>query len=379
MITIKTKHILVMVMTISLLTFSSTSILAQAPVKVSRFDFAGHIYLEDKINHRLATIFRPQDHAVVRINGYDNRPEAIRLYSDGPSVKHGRIDLPPETAQYLAPDADGYTIACWVQPYIGSYIKPAGNQVFWAATSDGTVYTGFKQMKHMIAMDRIVDWLVPVREWTLQTWRPDMFDAAGGWHKVFISVYRDRTYIKTYYPGETEATGGWLVNGTGGHTELLYMGSQDISAVTNLGFGWYDYAAAEKSGSIQALDDFDIYDRAMTYHEMDVIYTAELANVWPHPAGREADTETITAVEEKARETNVVVYPNPAKNGFTIEVAGNEDQPVEATLYSPIGVAVGFATFTGSYTMNIQSLAKGLYVLKINGKTIKTAHKIIKE
>ncbi len=76
---------------------------------------------------------------------------------------------------------------------------------------------------------------------------------------------------------------------------------------------------------------------------------------------------TATGIDHLASE-GIRLYPNPATNGFTIE---SDKIPTLLTVYNLTGDLVHTQTVLGKTYVDISALKAGLYMIKINGKTIK--------
>ncbi|MBO4504763.1 MAG: T9SS type A sorting domain-containing protein [Bacteroidales bacterium] len=75
----------------------------------------------------------------------------------------------------------------------------------------------------------------------------------------------------------------------------------------------------------------------------------------------------IVGVEEMEKE-NISVYPNPATNKFTVNLAGSEKANIE--LFNLVGQRVYNSTATEKAEVNVSNLRAGIYMLKVsqNGK-----------
>jgi hypothetical protein len=75
----------------------------------------------------------------------------------------------------------------------------------------------------------------------------------------------------------------------------------------------------------------------------------------------------IVGVEEMEKE-NITVYPNPATNKFTVDLAGSEKANIE--LFNLVGQRVYNGTATDKAEINVTNFRAGIYMLKVsqNGK-----------
>ena len=68
-------------------------------------------------------------------------------------------------------------------------------------------------------------------------------------------------------------------------------------------------------------------------------------------------------------QTAVKVYPNPASTRLHVKLADNET--ADYTIYSIIGQAIMQGKLQGNAVINIEPLAKGMYYLKVENRTVK--------
>ena len=75
----------------------------------------------------------------------------------------------------------------------------------------------------------------------------------------------------------------------------------------------------------------------------------------------------LVGVEEMEKE-NITVYPNPATNKFTVNLAGSEKANIE--MFNLVGQKVYSSTATEKAEINVSSFRPGIYMLKVsqNGK-----------
>jgi hypothetical protein len=90
--------------------------------------------------------------------------------------------------------------------------------------------------------------------------------------------------------------------------------------------------------------------------------TSKFSNVATVTVNFINNLETVTT-------TSLKVYPNPAASELYIELASPET--VDYAIYNNVGQAVLQGKLQGDSTINVQSLAGGIYYLRIQGKTVK--------
>jgi glucose/arabinose dehydrogenase len=84
---------------------------------------------------------------------------------------------------------------------------------------------------------------------------------------------------------------------------------------------------------------------------------------------RDFTVMAVTGLEAIAQE-NVSIYPNPAREAFTVKIAGSVNfRPASLELYNPIGKKVTAQAFnliadTNEITIPVRALAKGMYLVR---------------
>ncbi len=81
----------------------------------------------------------------------------------------------------------------------------------------------------------------------------------------------------------------------------------------------------------------------------------------------------VKADEEKT--TNVTVFPNPAQNSISIELQGARIENARVTILSSLGQTVYSATYSSQETIDISTLANGIYFVLINGSQLSATPK----
>lgn len=85
-------------------------------------------------------------------------------------------------------------------------------------------------------------------------------------------------------------------------------------------------------------------------------------------------------VDELIDETSVVIYPNPAINNVTLNIS-NLVEDITVILTDELGREISISTMKAgesSTCLNINSLPKGVYFVRVLGKTLQRTEKIIK-
>ncbi len=84
-----------------------------------------------------------------------------------------------------------------------------------------------------------------------------------------------------------------------------------------------------------------------------------------------------TGITESAPSPAPSLFPNPATDAVTITT--NTEEPSEVSLYDITSRMLLHQRFTRSTSINIESLAKGIYLLEIASGTERVIRKIVKE
>jgi hypothetical protein len=92
-----------------------------------------------------------------------------------------------------------------------------------------------------------------------------------------------------------------------------------------------------------------------------------------------------TAVNPKpAAEDKISLYPNPADNNITIEIAADKPEKVTIELYSPEGKCLlakseRLNTGVNHIMLSVKSLRAGIYLVRLNGNHFNSVRKLIIE
>lgn len=91
-------------------------------------------------------------------------------------------------------------------------------------------------------------------------------------------------------------------------------------------------------------------------------------------------TTGIEAVSQSGVEGGISIYPNPANDVLTVEL-NNSTEPQEIKIYNALGqLVLKDSVFLRTTTLNIATLAKGIYILQlINKNKVASVSKLIKE
>lgn len=98
------------------------------------------------------------------------------------------------------------------------------------------------------------------------------------------------------------------------------------------------------------------------------------SNLWDDIIGFTGCTSSV-GLETISDDTDVLFYPNPTKDIFTIKLP-NEHFDSEVTVYSSVGQKVYFGKNVNQ--INLSSMKKGLYFIEINAEGTTFNQKIIK-
>jgi len=92
------------------------------------------------------------------------------------------------------------------------------------------------------------------------------------------------------------------------------------------------------------------------------IYTNE---IWSDPFDDDGNIAVIgnqLSANEPIFEKSITVFPNPVTTDLTIQIATGD---YRVTIYSLLGTMMIDRDISGTEKINLQSLAKGVYILKI--------------
>jgi PKD repeat protein len=94
---------------------------------------------------------------------------------------------------------------------------------------------------------------------------------------------------------------------------------------------------------------------------------------------------SMSDIVEASQNHNISVYPNPTNDMVTVEIDGSSDGDVTVELYDALGSKVGniyngpLSSTTNKLNYSTASLAKGVYLIKVNGAGQSQTIKLIKE
>ncbi len=86
---------------------------------------------------------------------------------------------------------------------------------------------------------------------------------------------------------------------------------------------------------------------------------------------------SITGITESTPPPTPSIFPNPATHAVTITT--NNQSPSEVILYDITGRKLLHQPFTGSTSLNIETLAKGIYLVEISNEKERVIRKVVKE
>jgi CHRD domain/Secretion system C-terminal sorting domain len=99
-------------------------------------------------------------------------------------------------------------------------------------------------------------------------------------------------------------------------------------------------------------------------------------------AGRKGNTEGVTIAEKLNISEKVALYPNPAREGVTINTSDFAGEAVRIVLYNAAGQTVkveAINAMNASHRLELNGLNKGLYILQMTSETSKATQKLIVE
>lgn len=149
---------------------------------------------------------------------------------------------------------------------------------------------------------------------------------------------------------------------------ITQLGNSLISSSNN-GNLWYSILS---ENVLNTSNTFTPQDTGSYY----VVVTANLTNCPSLPSN--IIFYNTTGIKEKNEETELKIYPNPAKNELNIEL-NNHNKISEYKIYNSTGQLMTTDKFTEKTLVNIQNYAQGMYFIKIAFQDKILYKKIIKE
>lgn len=94
--------------------------------------------------------------------------------------------------------------------------------------------------------------------------------------------------------------------------------------------------------------------------------------------------KNIMPKEDIVLKENILIFPNPTKNNWTLSIISNLEEEIELTIVNIEGKQIysskeNLHVGSNNFTIGTSSYKKGAYILQINGKTTDFSQKIIKE
>ncbi|TXF77725.1 T9SS-dependent M36 family metallopeptidase [Chryseobacterium sp.] len=87
--------------------------------------------------------------------------------------------------------------------------------------------------------------------------------------------------------------------------------------------------------------------------------------------------ECFLATEEGTANAGISIYPNPAKNEFSIKLPSKTLGKVKVDIYDASGKLVAYQTMSGKESISTQNLPNGVYVVKIKGINVDYSSKLM--
>lgn len=128
---------------------------------------------------------------------------------------------------------------------------------------------------------------------------------------------------------------------------------------------------------------FDIYNQPTepVYTNYKKLRFNFVSDNWDQGDGFELEYWAIAGVEDHTGIEELNIYPNPATNVVNVDFTMNEPGVVSCKLMDAMGRVLALDTFDGQsenhHTMDVSSLAAGMYMIEINTPTGKTIQKVM--
>lgn len=174
-----------------------------------------------------------------------------------------------------------------------------------------------------------------------------------------------RSSLKLYFNGKKN------INHTPGSTEYLDTSLTQFTADSlivlyrkNTADDWHEVHAYTK---VKIGNSASVYG----YVTIDTLKLGEYCFANGH--------SSVIGINEEARQQRILIYPNPANDKVTIDVSdkGNMAEQLLCRLYSADGRKVLEQFIQPGSELDVSSLAKGYYTLKVEGKGISYSHKLV--
>lgn len=312
------------------------------------------------------------DEAIGYVNrdyGHSGSPNASLRFTG-----QGHITFPNAQSvinELFDPSGAGYTVSFW---YHTSSVAASQHDVpiiKWYQSGAQTDLASINQRGSKMVLGRYIDYSHPARGWQMSLWNPEVFEQ--GWQKVVYAVKEDIVRIKVYREGEGSAQ--WGEFGYGGNTELLYMGGQDLSMCNEFGFGY-----AHRMDLIWKVEGFKVYDRALSYKQMDKLRLEEIAE--ENAQARIADKEE--EIGSMGQTTPSGLYPNPGYDFVTVQLLAAQSGEVRMEVVNLSGATLYTQTYllekgANAITCDMQSLARGFYMVRFSGPDTQETFKFLKQ
>ena len=209
-------------------------------------------------------------------------------------------------------------------------------------------------------------WVTAPGQWEEGALRWNFYDlnmmgdvAVSPWHDEPFQPSVETEYGDEYFPGMT---------------------SMNVSVTDNNGIGLKNFRCALFHGvDLQGLvgvaytdengvASIEIDDNLMAYAHMQLVVTG--CDAWPQTINL-----VLVATEENAM-SNVILYPNPNKGQFTINLP---EEDCEIAIFNSLGQKVYHSYAQGRTNLNLESLTDGIYFVTVKSENAVRTLKFVKK
>ena len=280
----------------------------------------------------------------------------------------------------------GLTFSFWT--YIDAFLTHAhsvqnsfGQTDTWHTFFGGITETGPNDPDHFtLGVHRIHDLVGvtrhikndPTQPWLLWMYKPASFTHTTGWYHVVLAYEPKSMTLYSIYPDGT----------VDGRYNFFGTEDQELDAVQFFAIGSMIYSSDRRSA--RYIDDFRIYNWAMTPNEVKALhaYEASFPNGTP-PGNQRLGTPGMASGEEAEQDHPFSVYPNATRGELNIQMSLERDAEVTIEMLDLAGKLLYHTkkrgnTGTQVIQLNLANKVKtGLHLLRVTSEDIYEVRRIL--
>ena len=225
---------------------------------------------------------------------------------------------------------------------------------------------GLRRMGSDLFIHRYNDLTYPAKPWVYKLWEKDVF-RKNSWHTIYLSVKEDIIRVKVYQEPNADSERDGLKNKV--TTELIYLGYQSLKSAKYFTLG---NRSEKKNFPIKAIKNFQVYDRAFNYEQMDA-YRQALVDGKESPymtsTSRLANHSNQEQVADEPTHSNI--YPNASNGSFVVSFHMEQAGEASLRVVSMDGQEVykkEFAYEAGQQSVSVDltnHLPDGIYIVNL--------------